>query len=64
MKTHLLSMLDLLSQYKHDRSTLMQTYIIERLELSYNTYDKELQQSIDFLTTKHEKSLVKRMKSR
>ena len=62
MKTMLLNMLDTLSYYKHDKPVLMEKYISERLDKSFNQYDKELQQSIQFLTRKHEKSLIKRMK--
>lgn len=62
MKNYLFSMLDELSKYKHDKSSLMKTYIIERLDLSYSNYDKELEEGMNFLKLKHEKSLVKRMK--
>ena len=50
-----------LQDYKHDKSVLMQNYISDRLNSSFNTYSKELQQSILFLTQKHEKSLLKRL---
>ena len=62
MKTRLYSMLQELNNYKRDKSTLMPQYVTERLDKSFNQYDKELQQSIQFLTRKHEKSLIKRMK--
>ena len=55
------NMLLILSQYKHDKNTLMQMHINERLNKSFNQYDKELQQSIQFLTRKHEKSILKRI---
>lgn len=62
MITKLNNMLDTLAEYKHDKNTLMEKYVSERLNKSFNQYDKELQQSIEFLTRKHEKSLIKRMK--
>ena len=62
MKQRLTSMLEILQQYKRDKDTLMTQYITDRLDKSFALYDKELQQSIEFLTRKHEKSLVKRMK--
>ena len=57
----LYSMLDLLQEFKHDKSTLMTLYVAERLQKSYSQYDTELQQSIQFLTRKHEKSIMKRI---
>lgn len=56
-------MLNELSKYKNDKTFLMNNYILERLNKSYNQYNKELQQSLDYLTTKHEKSILKRIKS-
>ena len=50
-----------LSQYKRDKEYLMQYYVSKRLDKSFDSYNKELQQSVDFLTKKHEKSLIKRM---
>lgn len=64
MNDKLLHMLDTLQQYKRDKNTLMQQYVTERLDKSFNQYDKELQQSLQFLTRKHEKSLIKRMKTK
>ena len=62
MKQMLNKMLQELSTYKRDRSELMLHYVSDRLNKSFNEYDKELQQSINYLTKKHEKSLLKRMK--
>lgn len=62
MKQMLNKMLQELSTYKRDRSELMLQYVSDRLNKSFNEYDKELQQSINYLTKKHEKSLLKRMK--
>lgn len=64
MKDRLFRMLDDLKQYKRDKNTLMQQYVIYRLDKSFNQYDQELQQSLQFLTRKHEKSLIKRMKTK
>lgn len=62
MKQKLFFMLQDLQNYKRDKQTLMPKYIEERLNKSFSVYDKELQQSIQFLTQKHEKSIIKRMK--
>ena len=62
MKQKLFHMLNTLQEYRRDKDTLMQQYVTERLDRSFSQYDKELQQSIQFLTRKHEKSLLKRMK--
>ena len=57
------AMLSDLSTYKErDKHELLQTYVIERLDKSYNLYNKELQHSLLYLASKHEKSLIKRMK--
>lgn len=63
MKEQLVTMLSSLENYKRDKSTLMTMYVSQRLEKSFNEYDKELKQSIDFLSVKHEKSILKRMKN-
>lgn len=55
------NMLSTLQDYKRDKDSLMSIYVEERLLKSYNQYSAELQQSILFLTRKHEKSLVKRL---
>jgi N-formylglutamate amidohydrolase len=62
MKQTLFFMLHELQEYKRDRESLMSKYVAERLNKSFQTYDKELQQSIQFLTQKHEKSIIKRIK--
>ena len=64
MKKLLFNILNDLSNYKRDKSQLMKLYVSERLEKSFSTYDKELKQSVEFLTHKHEKSLIKRMKTK
>lgn len=63
MKQLLYRMLEDIQSYKHNREYLMQLYVEERLQKSFNQYDKDLQQSISYLTHKHEKSLLKRMKN-
>lgn len=63
MKEKLVTMLSNLENYKRDKSALMTMYVSDRLDKSFNEYDKELKQSIEFLTLKHEKSLIKRMKN-
>ena len=47
------SMVSELQEYKHDKSSLMSEYIADRLNKSFDTYSKELQQSILFLTNKN-----------
>ena len=62
MKNKLFEILNILQSYKtSNKVELMQKYIIERLDKSYNTYENELKHSMDFLSAKHEKSLIKRM---
>lgn len=63
MTNRLNNMLEQLSKYHKETETLMQTYVSERLDKAFAVYDKELQQSIQILTRKHEKSIVKRMRS-
>ena len=55
------TMLSTLSEYKRDRAALMPLYVEERLSKSHSQYTKDLQESILFLSRKHEKSLVKRL---
>ena len=62
MKQIIFNMLDEIQSYKRDKHSLMSIYVNERLDKSFNLYDKELHDSIQFLTTKHEKSLIKRIK--
>ena len=54
-------MLETLQNHKHDKATMMQMCMEQRLSKSFDLYNKELQQSILFLTRKHEKSLLKRL---
>ena len=61
MKSTLIEMLKTIEGYKHSKSELMPVYITERLNKSFESYRKELQQSILFLTRKHEKSILKRL---
>lgn len=63
MKQRLFHMLTELSRYHRPRATCMSEYVQERLDKSFNTYEQELQQSLMFLSTKHEKSLIKRIKN-
>ena len=63
MKEQLVTMLKGLENYKRDKTTLMTMYVSKRLQKSFNEYEKELKQSIDFLAVKHEKSILKRMKN-
>ena len=61
MKQRIMNMLSQLQEYKRDKTMLMEIYVSERLDKSFAVYDQQLTQSIDFLTKKHEKSLVKRI---
>lgn len=58
----LYSILNDLSLYKDgDKSEILKRRVQERLEKSYQIYYQEVEQSINFLKFKHEKSLIKRM---
>ena len=61
MKQVLLDNLKILQGYKHSKEELMLRYVSERLNKSYETYQKELSQGLSFLEQKHEKSLLKRL---
>lgn len=61
MRHMLLCMLADVQEYRRDKTTLMSQYVSDRLEKSFNQYDSQLQKSLEFLTRKHEKSLIKRM---
>ena len=61
MIDELTNMIEELQCYKHDKTELMQNYIVARLDLSFFQYNNELSKSVEFLTHKHEKSLLKRL---
>lgn len=61
MISRLYNMLETLQEYKRDKTTLMPEYIETRLNKSFQQYDKEIKQSLLFLTQKHEKSIMKRI---
>lgn len=61
MKHILLNMLSVLSNHKHDKQFLMTMYVSERLDKSFDVYNKEIQHSLEFLNRKHEKSIIKRL---
>lgn len=50
-----------LQEYKRDRSVIMKTAIQERLDASYNAYVAELEESMLFLSKRHELSILKRI---
>ena len=60
-RNDIITMLETLQEHKHDKTELMPMYIQTRLCKSFDLYNHELQQSILFLTRKHEKSLLKRL---
>ena len=62
MKQKLFNILYDLSQHHRNPADLMQVFVSERLSKSFDQYNKELQQSLSFLTSKHEKSILKRMR--
>lgn len=62
MKQILFTMLEELQEFKRSKDDLLPMYVEERLNKSFSVYDKELQQSIQFLTRKHEKSIIKRIR--
>lgn len=62
MKHVLFDILNSLSKYNNsNKENLMRTYIESRLFESFNVYQKELENSIQFLSRKHEKSVIKRI---
>lgn len=50
-----------LQEYKRDKSVIMKTAIQERLDASYNAYVTELEESMLFLSKRHELSILKRI---
>lgn len=54
-------LINTLSLYRRNKAELMPMYIEERLTKSLAQYDKELQQGLEILTHKHEKSILKRL---
>lgn len=50
-----------LQEYKRDKSVIMKTAIQERLDASYNAYVAELEESMLFLSKRHELSILKRI---
>lgn len=62
MKSICLNCLVELQKYKNsDKEYLMRKYIQDRLNKSFDVYQEELEHSIEFLTKKHEKSVLKRI---
>ena len=54
-------MINDLSDYHHTKDELMAEAVKTRLEDSYNTYVKELDNSVTFLKQRHELSILKRL---
>ena len=57
----ILSMLNGLQKYKHSKTELIQFYIQKRLDLNLQQYYRKLQQSVDFLTRKDSKKVLKKL---
>lgn len=54
-------MIDCLQNYKHDKTQLMQKYIQNRLDQNLIQYYRKLQQSVDFLSRKDSKKVIKKL---
>lgn len=54
-------MIEELSQYKRPRDVIMMEAVQERLNTSYDVYVKELDNSLQFLSKRHELSIMKRL---
>lgn len=61
MKTHLLEIRSALNNCIKDKDLLMRQYIQDRLTKSFDSYSSELNSCLQFLTKKHEKSILKRI---
>lgn len=54
-------MIDCLQNYKHDKTQLMQKYVQNRLDQNLIQYYRKLQQSVDFLSRKDSKKVIKKL---
>lgn len=54
-------MIDYLQNYKHDKTQLMQKYIQNRLDQNLIQYYRKLQQSVDFLSRKDSRKVIKKL---
>lgn len=54
-------MINCLQNYKHDKTQLMQKYIQNRLDQNLIQYYRKLQQSVDFLSRKDSKKVIKKL---
>lgn len=62
MKCKCLSMLSDLQQYKnHSKDELFLKYINERLDKSFKTYEKELQDGLEYLERRNELNVAKKI---
>lgn len=61
MRQRITTMLTELQQYKSPDKLLMQQLIQKRLDKSFDLYYAELEKSLQLLSKKHEKSLLKRI---
>lgn len=61
MKLKILSILEDLSHCNRSKAEIMQECVQERLTQSFSVYSHDLENSINFLTRRHEKSLLKRL---
>lgn len=52
---------DLSTHTETNQSKLFSRYVRERLEKSYEIYDKELQSSLDYLKRRNELNTIKRL---
>lgn len=60
-KDNLLEIQAELKTHHRSKDELKKIYLNNRLEASLNTYSKELEESISFLSTKNETTILKRV---
>ena len=51
----------MLSEHHRNREEMMENAIIDRLNKSLNTYDKELSSGVDYISNKSELNVLKRL---
>ena len=56
--------LEELKAYKHSKDVLLETYITQRLNESFNNYQKDLNTRVEYLTRRKPINVVKKMNRR
>lgn len=63
-KDNLNQIKDELSNHHRSRSLLMEQLITERLNLTFTTYESELQKTLDYLSRREELNLISKINRR